>query len=157
MEKNKKYSRNYMYGSTAYDLQPEINKEKKQKNVKKPRKNSKAKFKLMGSVIAISFLSLFILTRFASIVKLTYDVRSIKSEIRKVQEENDNIKVEMAKLNNIKSIEKMAVGKLGMVVPDKKQVVYIDVKPLTSLKENKELKTASEAGKVVQKIFGLIH
>jgi cell division protein FtsL len=156
MEKSKKYSKNYVYGSTAYDLQPETNDEKRQKVVKKPKKNQKSKFKLMGNVIAISIISLFILTRFASIVKLTYDVRAVKSEIRKVQEENENIKVEIAKSDNIRSLEQAAVGKLGMIIPDKKQIVYIDVKPLTSLKENTGKKTAS-AGEVVQKIFGLIH
>jgi cell division protein FtsL len=156
MEKSKKYPKNYVYGSTAYDLQPEINYEKRQKVVKKPKKNQKTKFKLMGNVIAISIISLFILTRFASIVKLTYDIRAVKSEIRKAQKENENIKVEIAKSDNIRSLEQTAVGKLGMLIPDKKQIVYIDVKPLTSLKENTDKKTAS-AGEVVQKIFGLIH
>jgi hypothetical protein len=63
----------------------------------------------------------------------------------------------MAKMSNIKSIEETAISKLGMIIPDKNQVVYIDVKPLTSSTEQSKEGTKTAAIGFIQKIFALIH
>lgn len=163
MEKNKRHSkntrntRNYVYGNVAYDIQPEVKYEKKPVKRKKTNNKVKIKLRVIGSVIAVALISLLSLTRFASIIRLTYDIREVKSEIKKVQEANENTKVQMAKMSNIKSIEETAVNKLGMVIPDKSQIVYMDVKPLTALTEESEEGKKTAANDFIQKIFGLIH
>lgn len=157
MEKNKKYSKNYVYGSVAYDIQPEIKREKKPVKRVKTRNKAKIKLKMVGSIMVIAVISLLTLTRFASIIRLTYDIRTAKSDIKKVQETNENTRVQMAKASNIKSIEETAVNKLGMVIPDKSQIVYIDVKPLTSIVEQSKTGTETAASEVIQKLFALIH
>jgi hypothetical protein len=90
-------------------------------------------------------------------IRLTYDIRTVKSEIKKIQETNENTRVQMAKLSNIKSLEETAVGKLGMIIPDKAQVVYIDVKPLTSSSEQLKEGKKTAATEFIQKVIGLIH
>lgn len=157
MEKNKKYSKNYVYGSVAYDMQPEIKNERKPIKRIKPKNRVKIKLKMVGNILIIALISLLTLSRFASIIKLTYDIRTVKSDIKKVQEANENTRVQMAKMSNIKSIEETAISKYGMVIPDKSQVVYIDIKPLTSLTEQSKEGTKTAANEFVQKIFGLIH
>lgn len=157
MEKNKKYSKNYVYGSVAYDIQPEIKHEKKQIKRRKTKSKVKVKLKVVGSIMAIAIISLLTLTRFASIIRLTYDIRTVKSDIKKVQEANENTRVQIAKVSNIKSIEETAVNKLGMIIPDKNQIVYMDVKPLTSLTEQSKEGPKTAANEMIQKIFGLIH
>lgn len=157
MEKNKKYPKNYVYGNVAYNLEPEINPRRKQIKRKKTNNKVKIKRKMVVSIVLIACISLLALSRFASVIKLTYDIRGIKSEIKTLQEANENIRVQIAKKSNIKSIEETAVNELGMVIPDKSQIVYIDVKPLTSLagRSNEGEKTA--ANQFVQKIIGLLH
>jgi cell division protein FtsL len=157
MEKSKKHSNDYVYGSVAYDIQPEIKNEKKPIKRRKTKNRVKIKLKMVGSIFIIALISLLTLSRFASTIKLTYDIRTVKSEIKKVQEANENTRVQMAKISNIKNIEETAVSKLGMIIPDKNKVVYIDVKPLTSLKDQSKEGTKTAANEFVQKIIGFIH
>lgn len=160
MEKNKRNTRNtrnYVYGSVAYDIQPEIKHDKKPIRRKKTNNRVKIKLKMIGSIMVIGLVSLLTLTRFASMIRLTYDIRGVKAEIKKVQEANENTRVQMAKMSNIKSIEETAVNKLGMVIPEKAQVVYMDVKPLTALTEESKEGTKTATNEFMQKIFGLIH
>ena len=154
MEKGKKYSKNYVYGSVAYDMQPEISNEKKQIKRRKPKNKVKIKLKMVGNILIIALISLLTLSRFTSIIKLTYDIRT---DIKKVQEANENTRVQMAKMSNIKNIEETAINKLGMVIPDKNQVVYIDVKPLTSSTEQSKEGTKTAANEFIQNIIGLKH
>lgn len=157
MEKNKKYSKNYIYGNVAYDIQPEIEHEKKPLKRRKTKNKVKVKLKMIRNIMIISIISLLTLTRFASIIKLTYDIRTVKSDIKKVQEANENTRVQMAKASNIKGIEETAVTKLGMMIPDKSQIVYIDVKPLTSKSEQSKTGLKTATNEIIKNFFGLIH
>lgn len=157
MEKNKKPSKNYVYGSVAYKIQPEISDEKKPIKKRKTKSRVKIKLKMVRRVLIIGIISFLTLTRFASMIKLTYDIRTVKSDIKKVQETNENTRVQMAKMNNIKSLEATAVSKFGMVIPEKNQIVYIDVKPLTSSKTQSIEGPKTAANDFAQKIFALIH
>lgn len=161
MEKNKRNSKNprnrsgYVYGNVAYDIQPEIKQERKPVKRKKTNSKVKLKLKVVGSIMVVAFISLLTLTRFASMIRLTYDIREVKSDIKKVQEENENTKVQIAKTNSIKGLEETAVNKLGMVIPDKGQIVYMEVEPLTALAEKPEEGKKTALNDFVQRIFGL--
>lgn len=161
MEKNKRNSKNprnksnYVYGNVAYDIQPEIKHEKKPVKRKKANNKVKLKLKVVGSIMVVAFISLLTLTRFASMIRLTYDIREVKSDIKKVQEENENTKVQIARMSSIKGIEETAVNKLGMVIPDKGQIVYMEVEPLTALTEEHEEGRRTALNDFVQRIFGL--
>lgn len=149
VEKNKKNYGNYTYGSVAYDLEPKVLKEKKTVKQKKNKSNAKNKLKLIFTIGILASCSFIILARYASITKMTYNIRGIKSDISKMQNQNENISVEIAKQNNIKSIETAAVGQYGMVMPENKDVVYVDVKPLTPLKVGAPTNTNSFFYKII--------
>lgn len=153
VEKNKKNYGNYTYGSVAYDLEPKVVKEKKVVKQKAKKRNVKNKLKLMVSIVIITICSFGILTRYAAITKKTYNIRSIKSDISKMQKQNENISVDIAKQNNIRSIETVAVGQYGMVMPENNSLVYVDVKPLTPLKAE----TPTNSNSFFHKILGFIN
>jgi cell division protein FtsL len=157
MVKNDKYQKHYTYGNVAYEIQPQINHEEKVK--KKIKKNTKAeiniKLKMMGLIGMLTVCSFLLLCRFAQINTLTGNLRSLKSDIKSVQKENENLEVQIARVNNIKDIESKAVSTYGMVVPDKSAVVYIDIKQFAS-NEEKNVKKAS-AFESVQRLLGLIY
>jgi cell division protein FtsL len=155
MVKDKKNAKPYTYGNVAYDIQSE----KKSKKRIKTRKNKKtntalrAKLKIIGMIVMIFIFSFLTISRFTVIISMSADVRSIKREITNMQKENENIRVELARMDNIKEIENKAVTQLGMIVPEKNQIVYMDVKPLAESTEN----TKASAFQTIQKLLGLIY
>lgn len=151
--KNKKNRTNYVYGNVAYDLEPQ-QQPKIEKKVKKQKKNNASrKLKLIGKLIVISVLSFLLVYRFTMVMKLTYDIRNLKTQITELKGTNENIKMEIAETNNIKVIEKLAVEKDGMIVPDSSQIKYVDVKPLTIASE----KYSPSAFQMIQRLLGLIY
>lgn len=152
MVKNKS---SYTYGNVAYDFETEVKREEKNlKNIKpNNKKKTKAKLKLMVYVAGLFLLSFLSLCRFASIIRITNNIYAVKKEIKQVEKSNEDLKVAMAKYNNIKNIESVAVSK-GMVVPSSDCIVYLDVQPLTSLEE-KEVKYDKYS--FVKRILGLIY
>lgn len=156
MEKKHINYSNYTYGSVAYDFEPAVVEKKKINKGKSKKVNSKKvknRLRLISFICLMSALSLFVLSRYSHIVKMTYDVRSIKKEIVKMQKQNDNVAVEIAKHNNIRNIETAALNQFGMVVPPKDMVIYVDIKPLTPLEEENKSKNDS----FIHRILGFIN
>lgn len=155
MVKSEKQRKRYTYGNVAYDIEPEI-KEKSQKIHKKKRnnkKNLKVKLKLMSTIITIFLISFLLVCRFTTIISMSNEVRQIRAQVEDMQKENDNIKVEIATLNNIKNIEDIAVSKEGMIAPNPDEIYYVKVKPLTLPVE----KQKASAFHTIQKFLGLIY
>lgn len=153
MKKNQLNYNNYAYGSVAYDFEPVVEKKKKINKGKKVNyKANQKRLKLILFIGLVSVLSFFVLCRYSHIIKMTYDVRSIKKDIVKMQKMNEDITVEIAKHNNIRNIETAALNN-GMIVPPKEKVIYVDIKPLTPLGEEKK----RENNSFVHKILGFIN
>lgn len=153
MAKNNNTSSKYIYGNVAYDLEPSVS-PGIEKNVKRNvRKNNSHKFKLMGKIVIIFMLSFLLVYRFTLVMKLTYDIRDTKTLISQLIDNNENIKIDLAEVNNIKNIENVAVDKEGMIVPDSNHIMYVSVKPLTLSSE----KYSQSAFQMVQRLLGLIY
>lgn len=152
VEANKKTS-GYVYGSTAYEIAPDIKPRRVVKPVKRAKTKATNKFKLMGRIIIVFVLSFLLVYRFTLVMKLTYDIRDTKAQITAVNNDNENIRIELATLNNIKVIEKTAVEKCGMVVPTAAEIKYVSVKPLTLSTEKYDQNTYQ----MIQKLLGLIY
>lgn len=154
VEKNSKKYNNITYGNVAYELKPEIEKEERKKHKAKPIKKNKNSLKLkLISFVGVTFLcGLLILYRFAVIISLSGDVRSIKTKISTMQNENQNLIVELSKSSNIRYVDKMASEKYGMVVPNRKNTMFIDVKELNKKTNVDEF----QQDKGTNKLFGLI-
>ena len=145
----------YNYGNTAVELKPEVKREEKPqiKKQRRPKNNLKLKVKMMSIIVIVGVFSFLTLLRFASIVNLQSEIRNVKKEIVEIQKENENIRVQIAKQNNLKKIEELAVSQYKMVEPKLDSILYVDVKPL-SLPEEKEKTTALD---FVQRLLGLIY
>ena len=161
VEKNKKpRTSRYVYGNTAYDLevQRKTVKEEKVSQVPKPKKRKskkkyKIKLKIISSVAMIFIMAFIVVGRYTTILTLSNEVRSEKQEIQNIQKENANIKVELAKLNNLEEIKNIATSKYGMIKPTKDVTYYLSVKPLgEETKDNKK-----SALTKMQRILGLIY
>lgn len=153
MVKNEKRSYNYTYGNTAYELQPEIVKKEKKKASRRPKKNTKKKLKVMSMIGVVCIFSFLSLARFSAIINLQGNIRFVKSEISKIQKENENLEVDIAESNNIKAVQEVAVNNYKMVYPENSDIVYVDVNPLT-LPDDNEKKSAFQ---FVQRLLGLLN
>jgi len=147
-------NKNYVQGSVVYKLKEDNKVEKKTQN--KPRKNKQSKklFKFVLKVLFVSFFSFIILARFYNIIKLNAEIRNLKKEIKLVQDENDNLRVEIAKFNTLKNIDKLAVQKYGMIVPHPSDVYYVDVTPLNVAKDEENNKKINLS--FIYRLLGLI-
>lgn len=150
MVSSKKYN-NYTYGNLAYEMPAEKKENKKISSSKKTRPSVKLKLRAITYVLAIFSLSFLVLLRFSYIYKINSDIRAVKQELKVAENNNENVRVEIAKLNNIKSIEDAAL-KAGMIIPDKANIRYVNAKPLTAVQQEPELHTVS----LMQRLFGII-
>ncbi|MEF9933733.1 MAG: hypothetical protein RR539_01235 [Clostridium sp.] len=156
---NNPSSREYVYGSTAYDykknnVEKESLQKPKNKRVKKSKNKVKVKLKVLGIVAVLFILSFVCVGRYTAILALSTDIREQKTVVSKLQSENQNISVELAKKNNLKAIEADAINIHNMVEPTKENTFFISVNPLgdNQTKPNKE-----SALSTMQRILGLIY
>lgn len=155
MVKNKKYSSNtYTYGNVAYDYEPEIKKKVKSPKVPRTKKKANSKLKLIKMIVIVFVMAFMVTVRFTAIMNINSDIRQLKTDIKTVQQDNENIKVEIAKLNNIRNLEKLAVEKEGMRVPSANEVFYVDVKPLTLSTDTKKTETTLS---LIKQLFGALY
>jgi cell division protein FtsL len=152
--KTKYNNSKYVYGNVAYDLEQEIA-PKIKKNTSNNKKTTKkfSKLKMVSKIIVVFALSFVLVYRFAIILELTYDIRNVKTEIASVIDANENIKIDLAEKNNLKDIEKVAVGNRGMIIPEQNQIQYVCVKPLTPTTD----KYSPSAFQMMQRLLGLIY
>ncbi|MEG0370669.1 MAG: septum formation initiator family protein [Clostridium sp.] len=163
MKNNNPNASGYVYGNAAYDYEKQREvirqkpplEEQKPKPIKKKSKKSKVKAKLrILSIVGMLFVMSFIAVgRYTAILTLSTDIRTQKTEVKKVQKENQNISVELAKFNNLKYIENDAIMKYNMIRPS--DTHFIDVKPLSSNVTKSQHKESALT--TVQRILGLIY
>lgn len=151
----------YIYGSTAYDYEKPKKSIKDKKPIEKPKvkkkksNKNKAKLKLMLSVSVVFLMAFITVGRYTAILTLSSDIRDQKQEVQNIQKDNQNVKVELAKLNNTKDIEQEAINKHKMTYPTKENTIFISVAPLKS--ESPKDKQTESALTTMQRILGLIY
>lgn len=159
--KNLKTSNSYVYGSSAYDYDKHrepIEPKKPVRKVKtKKKKIRRKKLKLILGVAVIFSMAFVSVGRYTTILTLSADIRAQKKEVQAIQKDNQNLKVELAKLNNTRAIEEEAVSKYQMTYPTNKNTYYISVQPLTDKEEKGKNMEKQSALTTVQKILGLIY
>ncbi|MBE6065302.1 cell division protein FtsL [Clostridium cochlearium] len=132
----------YVDGSTV--MAPEVHIEeksqkKKEKKVfrKKKPNNSRKKLSIIGKILTVFIVGTIIIGRYSKIYNMQKQLNNINNSIVKLNKENENLKVELLKLNNIKSVEDIAIGKLKMSVPTKENMIYCDMsKEIFKLNKN---------------------
>lgn len=171
MKKNRKYKRYndiYVVGSNAAKIEKyyEIP-ERTEKEVRvKPRKNKKLKSKTVKAnpVYTLVLVSVIMATLATCIIlmKVQFAVTESSVTTRKLQNELNDLKNQNAQLEavnkeavDLKEIYKRATEELGMILPKKENIQYVDSKPVTYTKQFSDI-PREEEGASVGNVLGII-
>jgi len=127
----KNYSVNdYNRGSLAYkEYVEEENKfdvrVAKVKGVSKKNPTSPLKIGLL--IVSIVAIVVSLLAQYATIAFNQNRINSVKAEIKGIEDEIYNVDVQIAETLDLANVKKIAIGKLGMVMPSDNQLMYVEV------------------------------
>ena len=119
---------NYAYDYSKYE-QTELQQasEPSTKPLKKERKKEKPKTHLV-SILFVFGMSLLIISRYAYMAEINFNITSLEKEYKKVVKENTDLNVQLMKSINLEALESAALSKLSMQYPDvQNQIVYVNV------------------------------
>ncbi|XOQ58644.1 MAG: Cell division protein FtsL [Clostridium sp.] len=117
-------------GNNAMEAEYETNRasKKKKKVVKRNRKKYvKHKIKTMRNIALVFIVGVTLITRYCIIYNMQMEYNSIQNRINKIKRENENLKIDLMKYNNIEYIEDKAINKLNMVQTKKSSAVYVNL------------------------------
>ena len=80
----------------------------------------------LWGVLGLSFLLFFYVWQHMQVVKLSYEVQSLKTEKQELTNQYYYLKYKMYDVNSLPRLEKQAREQLGMVTPRSDQVVILD-------------------------------
>lgn len=78
-------------------------------------KRLRAKCLLLACVVAI--MAMVIIARSETIVRSGYELVAVKAQLVKVEQDNEQLRLEIAKLKSPQRIQHIATSDLGMIVP----------------------------------------
>lgn len=103
---------------------------KKKNTANKNKLNEKRKKHHINTIKAIALVficGIIVVWRYGVAYNVQKELTSIKSEQSALIRANDNLKLELKKVNNFKYIEENAESKFGMVKPDNNNVIIADL------------------------------
>jgi cell division protein FtsL len=132
--KNSRNNNQYIvYGSQALDTRrldryEDTNQNANKRAREQHKRKVKKQMKLIGLTLGMLLMGTVIIGRYSIIMNLNNQCSSIHKDIAKNQSVNENLKLELAKYDNIRQIEKAATAELNMVRPAGSNMVSISVK-----------------------------
>jgi len=94
---------------------------------KKVHKKEKHKTHLM-SILFVFGLSIFIISRYAYMAEINYNIKNLEKEYSALVKENTDLNVQLMKSISLETLEKNAIEELGMQYPDiQNQIAYVNV------------------------------
>lgn len=105
----------------------EENKKEKLRKKRKAKKRLNNKVKVIRNIILTFVVGLVLIGRYCAIYNMQMELNSTKHNINEINRENENLKVELVKYNNLQYIEDIAINKLQMIPPDKGAAVYTNL------------------------------
>ena len=94
---------------------------------KKVHKKEKHKTHLM-SILFVFGLSIFIISRYAYMAEINYNIKNLEKEYSALVKENTDLNVQLMKSISLETLEKKATEELGMQYPDiQNQIAYVNV------------------------------
>lgn len=125
---------------------------RRQKNVH--RKKSNKKLIIIRNIVIAFIVGIILIWRYCMIYDLQRNLNEVNQNIVTLNRENENLKVELVKYNNIQYIEDIAVNKLKMVVPDRSDAIYANISKKTIVAAKNEVpKNKNVITILAQKIF----
>jgi cell division protein FtsL len=119
---------NRAYDYSRYEqLELQQNTEQSAQPLKKVKKKAKPKTHLM-SILFVFGLSIFIISRYAYMAEINFNITNLEKEYKKVLKENTDLNVQLMRSVNLEALEKAAIEELGMQYPDvQNQIAYVSV------------------------------
>ncbi|MEA4847062.1 MAG: hypothetical protein VB106_07510 [Clostridiaceae bacterium] len=130
---------NRAYDYSRYE-QPEL--EQVSEQIASPRKKVQKKAKQKTHLMSILFvfgLSIFIISRYAYMAEINYNITNLEKEYNTLVKENTNLNVQLMKAVSLETLEKTAIEELGMQYPDvQSQIAYVNVEKPAQVDDNKD-------------------
>lgn len=77
-------------------------------------------------VALLLLISLFIVWSRLQVTNLDYDIASLESQLRGLQQESQELRLESASLSRPARIERLARKDLGLIYPSPEQIIMVD-------------------------------
>lgn len=131
--------KNTVIGSNALEtaiipkrkIEEEVSREQREKEqkIKKVKQYSKnvTKLKLLGKLSLSFILLVVVIGKSAIIYETQREISGIKSEIKRMSVENDNIKLQLSKASDIKEVEEKAKSELSMLEASRGSAIVCEV------------------------------
>lgn len=129
---------------------------KKNGNATKNKLNEKKKKQHINTIKAIAIVfvcGLVVVWRYGAAYNVQKQLTSIKSEQNALVRANDNLRLELKKVNNFKYIEENAESKFGMVKPDNNNVIIADLSKDNFKSHQEENKKSSTFINKIKQLF----
>ncbi|AKA70245.1 hypothetical protein [Clostridium scatologenes] len=107
------------------DEQEKLRRRAKEKKLR--QKRLKGKVKIIRNITLAFTVGIILIGRYCVIYNMQQKLNSISNNINEINRDNENLKVDLVKYNNIQYIEDAAVSKLHMILPDKGIAVQADL------------------------------
>jgi len=113
------------YEDNQFEREEERKRKLKQNKQRNRRVNRKVK--VLRNIVVTFIVGLTLVGRYCIIYDMQREFNSVESSINVINKENENLKVDLVKYNNLQLIEETATNKLKMVKPDKSGAVYTNL------------------------------
>lgn len=153
----------YVNGSNALQVEREYERQKseKQKHQEEQEKqkklrelNGKRKKQVIKCIACVFAVGMVVISRYSIIYKNEMNIRNVKNSILELRNENDALKVEISKYQDINKIDKIAREEFKMVSPNKVDVLYCDFGD--KYFQSNEEKQADNKGELLSKIKDIL-
>lgn len=143
---------NYALDNKRYYEEDEVNVALKRNKQEKHKKQIILRFKMVSAVILVFLNSIFIISRYAAITNLKNQSIDLSKMISVQQKENENLKIQLMKFNDIMRIEKVATTELKMVQPGKSDNLRVSINVDNEQKEEAVDGSKSDKGDLVNRL-----
>lgn len=120
--------KNYINGTGARKIEYDVYKQNRILKAKtKARAYGRIKAKVILFIMVAFAIFALMMYRYALITDMNYKMNIAYREYEKIKNENIKLKVELDKGMNLERIRKAAENELGMITPEKHQIVRLNV------------------------------
>jgi cell division protein FtsL len=137
------------------EFEREEERKRKLKQRKQKNRRIKSKVKVMRNIVFTFITGITLVARYCIIYDMQRELNSVKSNISVVNKENENLRVELVKYNNLQLIEETATNKLKMVKPDKGGATYTNLSKevIQSSEKKKEIEVQQNIWNRLKKVL----